>query len=168
MESLAQESQIKTRIAVNWTTHGGGTDGYYYRKESKGKPVQDDFIRMKDLFDHVNDELAKNCKEGRRITSIKNFRWTSPGASIVSNEDIDDNFRGIFEHPHWYDLYGLPYTTRHGLGKNRPHKPNTVGGRESDTGDTWGPGELLTDLHLALYDDDEYNALGEVEKKKIR
>ena len=166
MASLAQVS--KSRIAVNWTIHGGGTDGYYYRKESKGKPVQDDFIRMKDLFDHINQELAKNCNEGRRIKSIKNFRWTSPGASIVSNEDIDDNFRAIFEHPYWYDMYGPRYYTRSGLGKAQCHKPQTVGGetQETETDVMWGPGELLTDLHLALYDHDEYNALSEVEKKK--
>ncbi len=161
-------SNTKPVIKVNWTIHGGGTDGYYYRKESEGKPVQDDFIRMKDLFEHINDELAKNCKGGRRITSIKNFRWTSPGASIVSNEDIDDNFRAIFEHPYWYDMYGIRYNTRSGLGRKKCHKPQTVGGEteETETDAKWGPGELLTDLHLALYDHDEYNALSEVEKKK--
>ena len=165
MASLAQVS--KSRIAVNWTIHGGGTDGYYYRKTSEGKSVQDDFIRMKDLFDHVNDELAKNCKEGRRITSIKNFRWTSPGASIVSNEDIDDQFRGIFEHPYWEEVYGnRSMETRDKLGRDRLHQPVTSGVGAPEDAETWGPGELLKDLQLSMFDQDKYDALTDEEEKK--
>ena len=161
---MAQVS--KSRIAVNWTIHGGGTDGYYYRKKSEGKSVQDDFIRMKDLFDHINKLLESECK-GRSITSIKNFRWTSPGASIVSNEDIDDQFRGIFQHPYWEEVYGnKSILTRDKLGMDRLHMPVTAGKVVGDDAPMWGPGELLKDLQLSMFDQDKYNALPNENHKK--
>lgn len=164
MASLAQVS--KSRIAVNWTIHGGGTDGYYYRKKSEGKSVQDDFINMKDLFDHINKLLKSECN-GRSIKSIKNFRWTSPGASIVSNEDIDDQFRGIFEHPYWEEVYGnRSMETRDKLGRDRLHQPVTSGVGAPEDAETWGPGELLKDLQLSMFDQDNYDALPDEQSKK--
>ena len=103
-------------IKVNWTIHGGGSDNYYFRTSKMPPPenkelikMYNDFVNVKDLYEHINKELAKvPGNEGRQIKSLKIFRWTSPGASIVSNEEVDDVFREIFEHPHWHQLYENP------------------------------------------------------------
>ena len=142
---------IESVIKVNWTQHGGGTDGYYYKlPESKRiqdlKPIHEDFVSVRVLLNDINEELRE---KGREITSLKIFRWTSPGAVLVTNEDIDDRFRAFFQHPLWHDIYeNKQLNTRGGMGANLPAKDKVVG---SDEGITRGPGELLKDLHLAKY-----------------
>ena len=155
MASLASQEElvkvIEPVIKVNWTQHGGGTDGYYYKlPESKGieelKAIHEDFVDVKVLLEEINKELQKKERE---ITSLKIFRWTSPGAVLVTNEDIDDRFRAFFQHPLWHDIYeNKQLNTRGGMGANLPAKDKVVG---SDEGMTRGPGELLKDLHLAKY-----------------
>ena len=136
-------------MKINWTIHGGGSDGYYYNEgelQAK-KEMHEDFVNVKDLFDYINRSLP----DGKKIKSLKIFRWTSPGASIVSNEDIDDVFREIFEHPYWPQLYQSgAWKTRTAMGKNEKHMPATVG---SDDGEPRGPGELMKDLQLFMYDE---------------
>ena len=154
-EESEEESQeeltsvIEPVIKVNWTQHGGGTDGYYYFTKQGGKgamnAIHEDFVDVKDLLEEINKALP----EGRTIKCLKIFRWTSPGAVIVSNEDIDDQFRAFFEHPLWHDIYAnQQLNTRGGMGANLPAKEKVVG---SDDGIKRGPGELLKDLHLAKY-----------------
>ena len=156
MASSEESQEESTRviepvIKVNWTQHGGGTDGYYYKlPESKGieelKAIHEDFVDVKVLLEEINKELQKKERE---ITSLKIFRWTSPGAVLVTNEDIDDRFRAFFQHPLWHDIYeNKQLNTRGGMGANLPAKDKVVG---SDEGMTRGPGELLKDLHLAKY-----------------
>jgi len=138
---------IEPVIKVNWTQHGGGTDGYYYKLQKKEdlKPIHEDFVSVRVLLNDINDELPKE----RKIKSLKIFRWTSPGAVLVTNEDIDDKFRKCFEHPAWYDLYtNKQLKTRSGMGKDMPSESTVVGAEE---GMERGPGELLKDLHLAKY-----------------
>jgi len=142
-------------IKVNWTIHGGGSDNYYFRtskmpKDKKFIKMYNDFVNVKDLYEHINKELANvHGKEGRKIKSLKIFRWTSPGASIVSNEEVDDVFREIFEHPHWHQLYGNPaWKTGEALGKGVPQLPKTVG---AEVEYERGPGELMNDLQLFSY-----------------
>ena len=119
VESSSVESQeeltkvIEPVIKVNWTQHGGGTDGYYYKlPESKGieelKAIHEDFVDVKELLEDINKELAKAPNDDgkvRKINCLKIFRWTSPGAVLVTNEDIDDQFRAFFEHPSWHYIY---------------------------------------------------------------
>ena len=63
-------------MKINWTIHGGGSDGYYYNegKLQAKKEMHEDFVKVKDLFDYINASLSgvKNIK------SLKVFRWTSP------------------------------------------------------------------------------------------
>tara|TARA_B100000575_G_scaffold294071_1_gene307862 strand:- start:9635 stop:11938 length:2304 start_codon:yes stop_codon:yes gene_type:complete len=135
-------------MKINWTIHGGGSDGYYYNEgglQAK-KEMHEDFVKVKDLFEYINDQLPQE----KKIKSLKIFRWTSPGASIVSNETIDDVFREIFEHPFWPQLYQGAWKTRSAMGKNFKHLESTVG---SDEMDKRGPGELLKDLQLFMYDE---------------
>ena len=158
VESSIVESQeeltqvIEPVIKVNWTQHGGGTDGYYYKlPESQRiqdlKQIHEDFVSVRVLLNDINEELLKTKQ--REITSLKIFRWTSPGAVLVTNEDIDDQFRAFFEHPLWHDIYkNKQLNTRGGMGANLPAKAKVVG---SDQGIKRGPGELLKDLHLAKY-----------------
>jgi hypothetical protein len=163
MSRSEEESQeeltqvIEPVIKVNWTQHGGGTDGYYYKlPESKKiedlKAIHEDFVDVKELLEDINKELAKPPNDDgkvRRINCLKIFRWTSPGAVLVTNEDIDDQFRAFFEHPSWHDIYeNKQLNTRGGMGANLPAKAKVVG---SDEGIKRGPGELLKDLHLAKY-----------------
>ena len=137
-------------MKINWTIHGGGSDGYYYNEgglQTK-KEMHEDFVKVKDLFEYINGELLP---QGKKIKSLKIFRWTSPGASIVSNEDIDDVFREIFEHPYWPQLYQSgAWKTRTAMGKNEKHMSATVG---STDGEPRGPGELMKDLQLFMYDE---------------
>jgi len=136
-------------MKINWTIHGGGSDGYYYNEGELDKKLKmhEDFVKVKDLFEYINKELLP---QGKKIKSLKIFRWTSPGASIVSNEDIDDVFREIFEHPYWPQLYQSgAWKTRTAMGKNEKHMSATVG---SDSGEPRGPGELMKDLQLFMYD----------------
>ena len=144
-------------IKVNWTIHGGGSDNYYFRTSKMPPPenkelikMYNDFVNVKDLYEHINKELAKvPGNEGRQIKSLKIFRWTSPGASIVSNEEVDDVFREIFEHPHWHQLYENPdWKTGEALGKGVPQLPKTVGAKVEYER---GPGELMNDLQLFSY-----------------
>jgi len=156
-ESSSVESQeelvqvIEPVIKVNWTQHGGGTDGYYYFTNQAGKgpmnAIHEDFVDVKDLLEDINVELGKNG--GRRINCLKIFRWTSPGAVLVTNEDIDDRFRTIFQHPLWQNVYSnKKLNTRQSMGKKTAANPKVVG---SYAGIIRGPGELLKDLHLAKY-----------------
>ena len=136
-------------MKINWTIHGGGSDGYYYNegKLQAKKEMHEDFVKVKDLFEYINDQLPQE----KKIKSLKIFRWTSPGASIVSNEEIDDVFREIFEHPYWPQLYQSgAWKTRNAMGKNQKHMSATVG---SDEGEPRGPGELMKDLQLFMYDE---------------
>lgn len=140
---------IEPVIKVNWTQHGGGTDGYYYFTNQAGKgpmnAIHEDFVDVKELLEDINKALP----ESRTINCLKIFRWTSPGAVLVTNEDIDDQFRAFFEHPLWHDIYeNKQLNTRGGMGANLPAKAKVVG---SDEGIKRGPGELLKDLHLAKY-----------------
>jgi len=142
-------------IKVNWTIHGGGSDNYYFRtskmpKDKKFIKMYNDFVNVKDLYEHINKELAKvPGKKRREIKSLKIFRWTSPGASIVSNEEVDDVFREIFEHPYWHQLYENPaWKTGEALGKGVPQLPKTVG---AEVEYERGPGELMNDLQLFSY-----------------
>ena len=162
MASLAKEKTsdpvYPKCIKVNWTIHGGGSDNYYFRKSKMPPPenkelikMYNDFVNVKDLYEHINKELAKvPGKRGKRkIKSLKIFRWTSPGASIVSNEEVDDVFREIFEHPYWHQLYGDPaWKTGEALGKGVPQLPKTVG---AEVEYERGPGELMNDLQLFSY-----------------
>lgn len=161
MASLAMENTSDTVyprcIKVNWTIHGGGSDNYYFRKSKMPPPenkelikMYNDFVKVKDLYEHINQELVKvHGKEGRKIKSLKIFRWTSPGASIVSNEEVDDVFRGIFQHPYWHQLYENPaWRTREALGKGVPQLSETVG---AEVEYERGPGELMNDLQLFSY-----------------
>ena len=135
-------------MKINWTIHGGGSDGYYYNEgelQAK-KKMHEDFVNVKDLFEYINEQLPQE----KKIKSLKIFRWTSPGASIVSNQEIDDVFREIFEHPYWPQLYEGAWKTRNAMGKDYKHLEATVG---SDEMDKRGPGELLKDLQLFMYDD---------------
>ena len=107
--------------------------------------IHEDFVDVKELLEDINKALP----EGRTINCLKIFRWTSPGAVLVTNEDIDDQFRAFFEHPLWHDIYeNKQLNTRGGMGANLPAKAKVVG---SDDGIKRGPGELLKDLHLAKY-----------------
>lgn len=145
-------------MKINWTIHGGGSDGYYYNEGELDlkKEMHEDFVKVKDLFDYINSFLP----EGKKIKSLKIFRWTSPGASIVSNEEVDDVFREIFEHPYWPQLYqSAPWKTRSGLGKKSKHLSETVGSME---GDLRGPGELMKDLQLFMYDEDNRQEASDV------
>ncbi|MBC8308335.1 MAG: hypothetical protein H8E55_72835 [Pelagibacterales bacterium] len=157
-------------IKVNWTIHGGGSDNYYFRTRKMPPPenkelikMYNDFVNVKDLYEHINHELEKVHGKGkgkRKIKSLKIFRWTSPGASIVSNEDVDDVFREIFEHPHWHQLYENPgWKTREALGKGVPQLPKTVG---AEVEYERGPGELMNDLQLFSYVDGEDEDDGDV------
>ena len=154
---VAQKQLIEGRIKVCWTAHGGGSDGYYFteKSSSKGpdnfKATQMDFINLKDLLDYINTTLREKYPRDawKQIEVMSVFRWTSPGASIVSNEDIDDVFRDIFQHPTWVKLYKNKILhSRDGLGSKRPHLPQT----EGIEGMEWrGPGELLKDLQVFTY-----------------
>ena len=147
MASLAVDNNNGI-MKINWTIHGGGSDGYYYNEgelQAK-KKMHEDFVNVKDLFEYINDQLPQE----KKIKSLKIFRWTSPGASIVSNQEIDDVFREIFEHPYWPQLYEGAWKTRNAMGKDFKHLEATVG---SDEMDKRGPGELLKDLQLFMYDE---------------
>ena len=102
------------------TQDGGGTDGYYYKlPESKNikdlEPIHEDFVSVRVLLNDINEELRE---KGREITSLKIFRWTFPGAVLVTNEDIDDRFRAFFEHPYGDDIYqNKQLNTRGGMGQ---------------------------------------------------
>ena len=147
MSSLAVDKNNGI-MKINWTIHGGGSDGYYYNEGELDKKLKmhEDFVKVKDLFEYINGDLP----EGKKIKSLKIFRWTSPGASIVSNEEVDDVFREIFEHPYWPQLYESgAWKTRTAMGKNEKHMSTTVG---SDEGELRGPGELMKDLQLFMYD----------------
>lgn len=160
-EEVAQLQLIEGRIKVGWTAHGGGSDGYYFREtpSSKGqdnfKATQMDFINLKDLLEDINNTLRETygAETWKQIDAMSLFRWTSPGASIVSNEDIDDVFRDIFQHPTWVKLYkNKSLFSRDGMGSNEPHQVQTVGGEDLK----WrGPGELLKDLQVFTYRKDD-------------
>jgi len=147
---VADIGNIKDAVMkVNWTIHGGGSDGYYYNKEklTKNKEMHKDFVSVKYLFDEVNKVLP----EGKKIESLKIFRWTSPGAVIVSNVEIDDVFRGVFEHPYWPQLYtSAKWRTRAGMGQGSKHLSKTAG--EDVVTGVHGPGELMKDLQLFMYE----------------
>jgi len=157
-EEIARIQLIEGRIKVGWTAHGGGSDGYYFREKppsegekDKFKATKMDFINIKDLLEDINTTLRGMFpgEPWKQIEVMSVFRWTSPGASIVSNEDIDDVFRAIFQHPTWVKLYkNKRLYSRDGMGKNEPHLPQTVGSGELE----WrGPGELLKDLQVFTY-----------------
>ena len=162
-EEIAQLQLIEGRIKVGWTAHGGGSDGYYFREtpsSEKGgkdnfKATKMDFINLKDLLEDINNRLREiyGAETWKQIDAMSLFRWTSPGASIVSNEDIDDVFRDIFQHPTWVKLYkNKRLQSRDGMGSKELHLPQTVGSGELE----WrGPGELLKDLQVFTYRKDD-------------
>ena len=157
-EEIDKIQLIEGRIKVCWTAHGGGSDGYYFREPSleKGrgdnfKATQRDFINIKDLLENINTRLKEiyGNETWKQIEVMSVFRWTSPGASIVSNEAIDDEFRAIFQHPTWVKLYkNKSLFSRDGMGMYEPHLPQTVGSGELESR---GPGELLKDLQVFTY-----------------
>ena len=55
-------------MKINWTIHGGGSDGYYYNEgglQTK-KEMHEDFVKVKDLFEYINKELLP---QGKKIKS---------------------------------------------------------------------------------------------------
>ena len=156
-EEIAQKQLIEGRIKVGWTAHGGGSDGYYFTEPPSSKDRDNfkatkmDFINLKDLLEDINTTLriAYGVGTWKQIKVMSVFRWTSPGASIVSNEDIDDVFRDIFQHPTWVKLYKNKILhSRDGMGSKSPHLPQTEG---SEAMEWRGPGELLKDLQVFTY-----------------
>jgi len=134
---------------VAWTIHGGGTNGSYYDKteiNEKNVGYGLDFISVCDVLDRINDNLP----DGKKLKTLKIHRWTSPGASLVTNSDIDNKFRYLVAHMNWPQAYESKLNMlRSSLGSKNAHPVVSVG-------DVYrpqrGPGELLKDLQVFTCD----------------